>query len=188
MIRFEEDSRGLFLEYEVEFNDPEWVSKRLKQDGEDGEVTVSCGFTFEAADLLKYSSKRGADNSNVGCFGFASRQKTPAIIGFRAAIFGCDRDNADRDPRHPSGLECKTFVAERNIEVFTRIEKVMTGPGEIGRRRCAYAAMAPFAAISSGPKLSSAKPSHNCCNHETAVKNRLSVECNQIAELGRLHD
>jgi hypothetical protein len=37
MIGFEEDSRGLVFEYEVEINDPEWVSKRLKQDGE---VTV----------------------------------------------------------------------------------------------------------------------------------------------------
>ena len=67
MIRFEEDSRRLVLEYEVEFNDPVWVSKRLKQDGE---VTVSCGFTFEDADLLKSSSKRGTDNSNVVVFRF----------------------------------------------------------------------------------------------------------------------
>jgi hypothetical protein len=55
MIRFEEGKRGLVLEYEVEFNDPEWVSKRLE---DDGEVTVSNGFTFEAADLLKVPSKR----------------------------------------------------------------------------------------------------------------------------------
>ena len=34
------------------------ASKRLK---DDGEVTVSNGFTFEPADLLKAPSKRGAD-------------------------------------------------------------------------------------------------------------------------------
>ncbi|QOZ32736.1 hypothetical protein [Bradyrhizobium sp. CCBAU 53421] len=58
MISFEEDDRGLVLLYEVENNDPEWASKRLK-DG--GEVTVSNGFTFESADLLKAPSKRGGE-------------------------------------------------------------------------------------------------------------------------------
>jgi hypothetical protein len=29
MIRFEEDSRGVVVEYEAELNDPEWVLKRL---------------------------------------------------------------------------------------------------------------------------------------------------------------
>jgi hypothetical protein len=40
MISFEEDSRGLNLLFEVEFNDPEWVSKRLKDDGQAVTVTV----------------------------------------------------------------------------------------------------------------------------------------------------
>jgi hypothetical protein len=58
--QFEEDSRGLDLLYEVEFNDPEWVSKRLK---DDGEVTVSSGFTFEPADLLKALPRSAAPGS-----------------------------------------------------------------------------------------------------------------------------
>lgn len=73
MIRFEEDSPGLVLEYEVEFNDPQWVPTRLKQHGE---VTVSNGFTFEAADLLKPSSKRGAGPSDEGVFRFRFALKT----------------------------------------------------------------------------------------------------------------
>ena len=188
MIRFEEDSRGLVLEYEVEFNDPEWVSKRLKQDGLDGEVNVCCGFTFQAADLLKSSPKRGTDNSNVGVlrFRFAAKDAGNSRIPGRDLWVRSRR--ADRDPRHPSGLECKTFVAERDIEVFPRIEKVMTGPGEIvvgGARMPRWRHLPQSAAgrISHPPSLLTI----------AAITRPLSklvsrFECNQIAELGRLHD
>ncbi len=126
MIRFEEDSQGVVLEYEVEFNDPEWVSMRLKQDGE---VTVSNGFTFEAADLLKPYSKRSVGPSDEGVFRFRFALKEAGYYRIPGRVLGCSRDvliaiQATR-------LERKTFVAERNIRVFPRIEKVMTSPGEI---------------------------------------------------------
>ena len=113
MIRFEEDSQGWVLEYEVEFNDPEWVSTRLKQDGE---VTVSNGFTFEAADLLKPSSKRGAGPSDEGVFRFRFALKEAGYYRIPGRVLGCNRDVliAIQGTR----LERKTFVAERNNQSF----------------------------------------------------------------------
>jgi hypothetical protein len=123
MIRFEEDKGGLVLEYEVEFNDPEWVSKRLE---DDGEVTVSRGFTFERADLLKAPSKRG---SGEPVFRFRFAEKKAGYYRIPGRILGCDHDvliavNGIR-------LERKTFVAERNIRIFPRIENVKPTCGEI---------------------------------------------------------
>ncbi len=123
MISFKEDSRGLNLLYEVEFNDPEWVPKRLK---DDGEVTVSSGFTFEPADLLKAPSKRG---SGEPVFRFRFAEKKAGYYRIPGRILGCEHDvliavNGIR-------LERKTFVAERNIRIFRRIEKVMPTSGEI---------------------------------------------------------
>ncbi|KRQ15782.1 Shedu immune nuclease family protein [Bradyrhizobium manausense] len=123
MIGFEEDNRGLILEYKVENNDPEWASRRLK---DDGEVTVSSGFTFESADLLTAPSKRGAEEP-VYRFRFATKEAGYFRIPGR--ILGCDQDVLIAD----SGirLERKTFVAERNIRIFPRIEKVKQPFGEI---------------------------------------------------------
>jgi hypothetical protein len=123
MISFEEHSRGLDLLYEVEFNDPEWVSKRLK---DDGEVTVSSGFTFEPADLLKAPSKRG---SGEPVFRFRFAEKKAGYYRIPGRILGCGHDvliavNSVR-------LERKTFIAERNIGIFPRIEKVKQTSGEI---------------------------------------------------------
>jgi hypothetical protein len=67
---------------EVEFNDPEWVSKRLK---EDGEVTGSSGFTFEAADLLKLPRSAAPVSQSTDS---NSRRKKPAITGFRVGFWG----------------------------------------------------------------------------------------------------
>jgi hypothetical protein len=87
MIRFEEHSRGVILQYEVEFNDPEWVSTRLK---ENGGVTVSSGFTFEVADLLKAPSKRGTGEP-VYQFRFAEKKATitESQAGFWGATTTC---------------------------------------------------------------------------------------------------
>ena len=116
MISFEEDDRGLVLLYEVENNDPEWVSKRLK-DG--GEVTVSNGFTFESADLLKAPSKRGGEEP---IYEFRFAEKKAGYYRIPGRILGCDHDvliavNGLR-------LERRTFIAERNTRIFPRIEKV----------------------------------------------------------------
>jgi hypothetical protein len=86
MIYFEEDDEGLILLYEVENNDPEWASKRLK---DDGEVTVSNGFTFKRADLLRPPPKRG-DDDKVYEFRFAERKAGYYRIAGR--ILGCDHD------------------------------------------------------------------------------------------------
>jgi hypothetical protein len=123
MISFEESSRGLNLLYEVEFGDTQWVTKRLK---EDGRITVSSGFTFEPADLLKAPSKRG---SGEPVFRFRFAQKTADYYRIPGRILGCDHDvliavNGIR-------LERKTFVAERNIRIFPRIEKVKPTSSEI---------------------------------------------------------
>ncbi|WP_315805501.1 Shedu immune nuclease family protein [Bradyrhizobium sp. SZCCHNS3002] len=123
MISFEEDDRGLVLLYEVENNDPEWASKRLK---DDGKVTVSNGFTFEAADLLKAPSKRGGEEP---IYEFHFAEKKAGYYRIPGRILGCDHDvliavNGLR-------LERKTFIAERNIRIFPRIEKVKRTSGEI---------------------------------------------------------
>src|SRR2546422_10075545 len=123
MISFEEDDRGLDLLYEVENNDPDWASERLK---DDGEVTVSSGFTFEPADLLKAPTKR---RSGETAYRFRFAQKEADYYRIAGRILGCDHDvliavNSVR-------LERKTFVAERNIRIFPRIEKVKPSSGEI---------------------------------------------------------
>jgi hypothetical protein len=123
MISFEEDDRGLVLLYEVENNDPEWASERLKGDGQ---VTVSNGFTFEPADLLSPPPKRG-DDDKVYEFRFAEKKEGYYRIPGR--ILGCDRDVliSVKGVR----LERKTFIAERNVRIFPRIEKVKPTAREI---------------------------------------------------------
>jgi Shedu protein SduA, C-terminal len=122
MISFEEDGRGLVLLYEVQNNDPEWASERLK---DDGEVTVSNGFTFEPADLLNAPKRGGQDP--VYEFRFAEKQAGYYRIAGR--VLGCDHDVliAVKGIR----LERKTFIAERNIRIFPRIEKVKPASREI---------------------------------------------------------
>jgi hypothetical protein len=123
MIYFEEDDKGLILLYEVENNDAEWASARLR---DDGEVTVSNGFTFEPADLLNPPPKRGDDNKTYE-FRFAERKAGYYRIAGR--ILGCDRDVliAVKGIR----LERKTFIAERNVRIFPRIEKMKPTSREI---------------------------------------------------------
>ena len=123
MISFEEDDRGVDLLYEVENNDPHWASERLK---DDGEVTISSGFTFEPADLLEAPTQTRPEERTYR-FRFAQREDDYYRVAGR--VLGCDHDvlmgiNSVR-------LERKTFVAERNIRIFPRIEKVKPSPGEI---------------------------------------------------------
>lgn len=122
MISFQEDSQGLILVYEVENNDPEWASERLKAEGE---VTVSHGFTFEPADLRRAPRRGGEDSAYE--FRFAKRKAGYYRIPGR--ILGCERDVLiEVDSVR---LERKTFVAERNIRIFPRVEKVKPTAGEI---------------------------------------------------------
>src|SRR5689334_22938281 len=115
MINFEEDDRGLILLYEVENNDPEWASERLK---DDGEVTVSNGFTFEPADLQKAPSKRSGEDP---VYEFRFAEKKAGYYRIAGRILGCNHDVliAVKGIR----LERKTFIAERNVRIFPRIEK-----------------------------------------------------------------
>jgi hypothetical protein len=113
MISFEEDDRGLVLLYEVENNDPEWASERLK---DDGQVTVSNGFTFEPGDLLK-APKRGGQDS---VYEFRFAEKKAGYYRTAGRVLGCDHDVLIAVKG--IHLERKTFVAERNIRIFPRIE------------------------------------------------------------------
>jgi hypothetical protein len=123
MIDFEDDDRGLVLLYEVENNDTNWVSEKLRVSGE---VTVSHGFTFERADLLRPPSRR-RDEEPVYKFRFAIRRAGYYRIPGR--VLGCDCDVLISDIDVP--IERKTFIAERNIRIFRRIEKVTKPSHEI---------------------------------------------------------
>lgn len=125
MIHFEEDRRGLVLEYEPEFNDPSWVSSELKKNGE---VTISRGFTFKATDMLRATSTpRDQPNEPVYRFRFARKEADYYRIPGR--ILGCDQDVLIVNKGVP--LDRRTFVAERNVGIFRRIAKVKNAPGDI---------------------------------------------------------
>lgn len=122
MISFEEDDQGLVLLYEVENNNPEWASERLK---DDGKVTVSNGFTFEPGDLLKAPKRGGQDP----VYEFRFAEKKAGYFRITGRVLGCEHDVmiAVKGIR----LERKTFIAERNVRIFPRIEKVKPTSREI---------------------------------------------------------
>lgn len=132
MINFEIRNRRVILEYTSEFNSTAWILHELRTSGR---VRVSRVFRFERSDLIDADRLLGQDGTPEAeiddqealRFRFAKTANGYHLIAGR--LLGIRNDVwLQQDAVDP---ERKTFVAERNINIFGRIAKLKDDAGPI---------------------------------------------------------
>lgn len=126
MISFEEREGQLVLVYSPEQAGPSWVDDKL---GSEGEVTLSRTFTVQRTDLLRKES-----DEDLGYFDEDLRQ---FVIGkveedyrrIRRDVLGL---NHDLLIAKDLVLRRGTFIAERNISIFRRIDELVNEQIAVG--------------------------------------------------------
>lgn len=122
MIRFKKKKRRLILVYTPETNDGGWVGNKLRTDGN---VSLSRIFDFEREDLISPKTAveidfEDHDDAEELRFRFGTAEGNYYLIpGKRLGI-----DNNVMIAREGIVIERKTFVAERNINIFRRLAKL----------------------------------------------------------------
>ena len=118
MIRILKEQSRLLLTYQPgRFNDIGWLDEKLRQNGS---VTLRRTFTFSSADLTKIVRQSHMDDDSE-----------------RAFVLGVPQDGYYRINKDILGLKCdllldrtmklepRTFVANRDISVFRRIDELI---------------------------------------------------------------
>ena len=125
MIKVSKQVDCLLLIYQPDrFNDARWLDEKLKQDGS---VTLRRTFTFTGADLVSQSDGADADDDGERVFGLGVMvgeyyKVNKDILGLKNDLL---LDCAMKiDPR--------TFIAERDISVFRRIDELIDTPVIVG--------------------------------------------------------
>lgn len=117
-VSFEVNRRAVILVYTPDFTTPAWVRRELSTHGE---VKVSRGFTFLAADLIDGPTEGDDESEPVPPFRFRFADYSDGYFKISGRILGIDNEVWIDETRW---LERKTFIAERNVGIFRRIAKV----------------------------------------------------------------
>jgi len=123
MITFEDHESQVVLVYEPDAFGPTWVDDKLRSEGH---VTFSRVFTVQKADL----NTEDADDEDVRRFAIGSVGGEYRTI--RAGVLGLKYDLLIATSIH---LRRSTFVADRNISIFGRIDNLVTEQIVVGGSR-----------------------------------------------------
>ncbi|MBD3820862.1 MAG: DUF4263 domain-containing protein [Thiotrichales bacterium] len=121
MIRLSKQNNQLLLTYQADrFNDARWIDNKLQ---EDGEVTLRRTFTFTSSDLLV--QQEPSDDERVFLLGVLKDgyyKIGKDILGLKHDLF------LDGD----MNIEPKSFIAQRDISVFRKIDDLIDEPIIVG--------------------------------------------------------
>ncbi|WP_047244104.1 Shedu immune nuclease family protein [Chromobacterium subtsugae] len=125
MIKIAGHTNSLHLIYQPDrFNDARWLDDKLKQDGS---VTLRRTFTFTSADFIPQATEPDADNDGERIF--ALGVSVGGYYKISKEILGLKYDLlVDRAMK----LESRTFIAQRDISVFRRIDELVDEPIIVG--------------------------------------------------------
>lgn len=125
MIKLTKHGSQLLLIYQPDrFNDVRWLDEKLKQDDE---VSLRRTFTFTAADLLPSSTP--SENADDEKRSFVLGNLEGGYFKIGKAILGLKHDVLlDSTMR----LDVATFIAQRDISVFRRIDELINEPIIVG--------------------------------------------------------
>lgn len=125
MIKLTKHGSQLLLIYQPDrFNDVRWLDEKLKQDDE---VSLRRTFTFTAADLLPSSTT--SENADDEKRSFVLGNLEGGYFKIDKAILGLKHDVLlDSTMR----LDVATFIAQRDISVFRRIDELINEPIIVG--------------------------------------------------------
>lgn len=125
MIKLSKQSNQLLLIYEPDrFNDVRWLDEKLQQDGE---VTLRRTFTFTPTDLLTPSASSEEADDEERRFVLADLEGPYFKVG--KAILGLKHDLLLDNTMQ---LDVATFIAQRDISIFRRIDELIEEPIVVG--------------------------------------------------------
>lgn len=129
MITFEDLGSKVVLVYASSFRPATWVDNKL---GSEGHATLSQVFTVQKTDLLSHDAddKDDEDDEDVRRFVIGSRDGQYRTI--RSDVLGLKHDLLIETTMQ---LTRSTFVAERNISIFGRIDDLLTEQIVVGGNR-----------------------------------------------------
>ncbi|EPG8492553.1 hypothetical protein L4542_006059, partial [Pseudomonas aeruginosa] len=125
MISIFAEENQLLLTYQPDrFNDARWLDEKLRQDGE---VTLRRTFTFTGADLLtpSASSGEGDDSERIFLLGLLE----DGYYKINSDVLGLKHDLLLDSAMT---LVPSTFIAQRDISVFRRIDELIEEPIVVG--------------------------------------------------------
>ncbi len=125
MIKFTERGNQLLLIYQSDlYNDARWIDEKLQQDGE---VTLRRTFTFSSADLVTQDTP--SDEVDDGDRIFVIGVLAGGYYKISKDILGLKHDLLlDGDMKIAAG----TFIAHRDISVFSKIDDLIEEPVIVG--------------------------------------------------------
>lgn len=121
MIRLSKQNNQLLLIYQADrFNDAQWLDDKLQ---EDGEVTLRRTFTFTSSDLV--FQQEPSDDERVFLLG---------VLEDGYYIISKDILGLKHDLRLEANIkiELKSFIAQRDISVFRKIDDLIDEPIVVG--------------------------------------------------------
>lgn len=123
MIDIVQHDMQLLLRYDGDYNDPRWIDEKLDKHDR---VTIKHTFTFTPADLAVVSeSDEVEEDSRAFILGVVDNE----YYKIDRSILGLKHDlRLFKD----MPLSQKTFVAERNISIFRRIDELIDEPIVVG--------------------------------------------------------
>ena len=139
MIKILKHDNQLLLEYTADrFNDARWIDEKLK---EDGSVTLRRTFTFQSDDLV---SEPGSNDlsDDVRTFVLGIADGTYYKIGHETLGLKHDLLLLKRMP-----IKQQTFIAERDISVFGKIDDLVEEPIVVGGDADGSIPLADFAEL-----------------------------------------
>lgn len=125
MIKLSKQSNRLLLIYQPDrYNDARWVDDKLKQDGD---VTLHRTFTFTTTDVLTQTAPADVEDDNERIFVLGVLESdyykvSKEILGLKHDLL---LDSAMK-------LARGTFIAQRDISIFRRIDELIDEPITVG--------------------------------------------------------
>ncbi|SBR48340.1 Shedu immune nuclease family protein [Halomonas sp. HL-93] len=116
MIEFREINNKVILSYSSEYPGPAWVYHELD---ENGQVTISKAFSFTRNELI---SSRDEDNEDAP-IEFEVAKRTGQYYCFPKKVLTLEHDLYIHEN---VSLERKLFIAERNISIFPKIDRMVS--------------------------------------------------------------
>lgn len=116
MIEFKEINNKVILSYSSEYPGPAWVYHELD---ENGQVTISKAFSFTRNELI---SSRDEDNEDAP-IEFEVAKRAGEYYCFPKNVLSLEHDLYIHED---VSLERKLFIAERNISIFPKIDRMVS--------------------------------------------------------------
>lgn len=116
MIEFKEINNKVILSYSSEYPGPAWVYHELD---ENGQVTISKAFSFTRNELI---SSRDEDNEDAP-IEFEVAKRVGEYYCFPKNVLSLEHDLYIHED---VSLERKLFIAERNISIFPKIDRMVS--------------------------------------------------------------